>query len=392
MVLAPLPQAGGAALPQEQRAAADALAAHAAATAAAAADRLGREAETGGRELGGGGGASACCDGAPGAGRDGGGGGGGGGGAVALRAAALRALAASVLAPAAHRPPFLPLALGLFRQVGAQGRPGVRADASRSGTEWACVRWLGAGWVCVGGAGHPCAASYSRVPAAVDTYSRRIAPHKRSWNERLRGASFGSASPLATWNSFFKVHVMDERSAPDLSKGHALWNWVEGVACALCTLSACVPQSSVGSAARMPLSSVARTSACHTLTPGPRRASRAGRVGGRPGGRRGERARPGSLRGAAAPARPACARAAAAGGRARGGARPRRGGSERPGTGHAGGQRRVWRRRERQRGASLPGRAAHVVGGGGMGGSDALARSWHGAGAAGRPRGERRAR
>lgn len=87
----------------------DALCAHSAASAAAAAERLSCEAETGGREQGGAGrsygGATDGC---------------GSGGGPALRAAALRALAASVLAPAAHRPPFLPLALGLFRQV----RPG----------------------------------------------------------------------------------------------------------------------------------------------------------------------------------------------------------------------------------------------------------------------------
>ncbi len=65
---------------------------------------------------------------------------------------------------------------------------------------------------------------------------------------------------------------------------------------------------------------------------------------------------------------------------------------KRPGAGRSGDQRRVWARRRRQRGAGLPGRAAHVVGGGGMGGSDAYARPWHGTGAVGRPRGERRAR
>ncbi|KAK9834202.1 hypothetical protein WJX81_007774 [Elliptochloris bilobata] len=121
-LLEALLQAGGASLPAEQRARADALAAHAAATTAAAAERLAREAETGGRER-----AWASASAAY-----GGQGDPGGVGAPELRAAALRALAASVLAPAPHRPPFLPLALELFRQGLLALAPDVVAVSGRA--------------------------------------------------------------------------------------------------------------------------------------------------------------------------------------------------------------------------------------------------------------------
>ncbi|KAK9818712.1 hypothetical protein WJX74_000739 [Apatococcus lobatus] len=81
-------QVCGAVIPQDQRLQLDAMAAHMASSAFAAADGLSAAVETGGRE----------------------------GLAATLQLAACRALVASVLAPAPHAPPFLPLTLRLLRQ------------------------------------------------------------------------------------------------------------------------------------------------------------------------------------------------------------------------------------------------------------------------------------
>ncbi len=82
-------QVGGAVLPLTQRASMDATVAQAAATAAAAAARVTR-------------GAVPACSAS---------------GVSRLHLAALRTLTASVVAPARHRPPYLPRALQLLRQV-----------------------------------------------------------------------------------------------------------------------------------------------------------------------------------------------------------------------------------------------------------------------------------
>lgn len=83
-------QVGGAALPVEQRALAEAAAAHIAATAAAAQRRLSSGHETSARARG----------------------------VCRLAAAALRALATAVAVPGSHRPVLLPEAVALFTEVG----------------------------------------------------------------------------------------------------------------------------------------------------------------------------------------------------------------------------------------------------------------------------------
>jgi proline/glutamate/leucine-rich protein 1 len=85
---------GGATLGLQARAQLDSLVAHQAASTAAAVQRASRA------------GADA-----------------GSGAAAQLQLGALRALLASVLAPCAHRPPFLPRALRLLRQVSCHVTP-----------------------------------------------------------------------------------------------------------------------------------------------------------------------------------------------------------------------------------------------------------------------------
>ena len=97
-------QVCGAVIPQDQRLQLDAMAAHMTSSAFAAADVLSAAVETGARESL----------------------------AAPLQLAACKALIASVLAPAPHSPPFLPLTLKLLRQVRIQ--PALRercAPASR---------------------------------------------------------------------------------------------------------------------------------------------------------------------------------------------------------------------------------------------------------------------
>ena len=82
-------QVGGAALPADQRALAEAAVAHIAATAAAAQQRLSAGHETSARARG----------------------------VSRLAAAALRALATAVVVPGSHRPVLLPEAVALFTEV-----------------------------------------------------------------------------------------------------------------------------------------------------------------------------------------------------------------------------------------------------------------------------------
>ena len=58
------------------------------------------------------------------------------GSALPLQLAALRALRASVLAPCSHRPPFLPRALALLRQVSMEPNAYLRSRNS----DWPCAR------------------------------------------------------------------------------------------------------------------------------------------------------------------------------------------------------------------------------------------------------------